>query len=165
MVTTINEQITIPSNVPAGTYQMYLHLPDAYASIAANPKYAVRFANSNVWDATTGMNNLNASITIQAGSVTPVDPPTPSTADITIDGDFSDWAALTDAAQAVLPNDASLTGLYSTRWYANESDIFYYLEFDAQTANIDMILNTDGPRYQGHTQRRDDRSGDRSSRP
>ena len=69
--TTINEQITIPSNVANGTYQMYLYLPDAYASIASNPAYAVRFANANVWEASTGMNKLNASITISGGGDTP----------------------------------------------------------------------------------------------
>lgn len=63
-VAIIDEQVTVPSNVPAGTYQLYLYLPDAYESIASNPKYAVRFANTNVWDATTGMNNLNTSITV-----------------------------------------------------------------------------------------------------
>ena len=151
VVTTINEQITIPSNVPAGTYQLYLYMPDAYASIANNPKYAVRFANKNVWDANTGMNNLNASITIQGGTdPTPVDPPTPVTSNITIDGNFSDWTALTDAAQAELPSGASLTGLYKMSWYANESDIFYYIEYDAQSAYIGIMMNTDGNSTTGH---------------
>lgn len=71
VVTTINEQIQIPGNAVNGTYQMYLYLPDAYASIASNPAYAVRFANSNVWEAATGMNKLNASVTISGGSDTP----------------------------------------------------------------------------------------------
>jgi len=75
VVTTINEQLTIPANIPSGTYQLYLYLPDAYASIASNPKYAVRFANTNVWESTTGMNKLNASVTVSSGS-TP-EPPQP----------------------------------------------------------------------------------------
>ena len=79
VVTTVNEQLTVPSTVPAGTYQLYLYLPDAYSSIASNPKYAVRFANSNVWEAATGMNKLNASVTVTGGS-TPVDPPQPGDA-------------------------------------------------------------------------------------
>ena len=79
VVTTVNEQLTVPSNVPAGSYQLYLYLPDAYASIASNPKYAVRFANSNVWESSTGMNKLNASVTVTGGG-TPVDPPTPGDA-------------------------------------------------------------------------------------
>ena len=75
-IATIDEQLTVPSNVPAGTYQLYLYLPDAYASIASNPKYAVRFANTDIWDANTGMNKLNASVTVTGGSG-PVDPPQP----------------------------------------------------------------------------------------
>ncbi|MBO4453591.1 MAG: DUF4832 domain-containing protein [Paludibacteraceae bacterium] len=67
-LTTIAEQIKVPASVPVGTYQLYLYLPDAYASIADNPAYAVRMANSNVWDATTGMNRLNATVTVPQGS-------------------------------------------------------------------------------------------------
>ena len=74
VVTTVNEQITIPANVASGTYQLYLYMPDAYASIASNPAYAVRFANANVWESSTGMNKLNASVTVTTGT-TPVNPP------------------------------------------------------------------------------------------
>ena len=65
----------MPTNVPDGTYQLYLYLPDAYASIASDPRYAVRFANTNVWEAATGMNKLNASVTVTGGGVTPPEPP------------------------------------------------------------------------------------------
>ncbi|MCR5050779.1 MAG: DUF4832 domain-containing protein [Paludibacteraceae bacterium] len=71
----INEQLDVPADIPAGTYQLYLHMPDAYASLADKPAFAIRFANKDVWDANTGMNNLNASITISGGS-TPA--PTPA---------------------------------------------------------------------------------------
>lgn len=75
-VATINEQLTIPSSVPAGTYQLYLHLPDLYASLASNPAYAVRLANTGLWDATTGMNALNASVVVTNGGddPQPIDP-------------------------------------------------------------------------------------------
>ena len=75
VVTTVNEQITIPADIPSGSYQMYLYMPDKYASIADNPAYAVRFANNGVWEASTGMNKLNASVVISGGS-TP-EPPQP----------------------------------------------------------------------------------------
>lgn len=65
--TTINEQVTLPDDIADGTYQLYLHLPDAYSSIASNPKFAIRFANEGVWNASTGMNSLQASITIGEG--------------------------------------------------------------------------------------------------
>jgi len=60
----VNEQISIPADVPEGKYHLYLHLPDMYASIASDPRYAVRFANKDVWDEATGMNDLKAEVVI-----------------------------------------------------------------------------------------------------
>lgn len=60
----INEQIDLPSDMPEGTYQLYLWLPDQYESIKNDSRFAVRFANTNVWDSNTGYNNLNATIEI-----------------------------------------------------------------------------------------------------
>ena len=60
----INEQISIPENVPEGKYRLYLWMPDKYESIANDPRYAVRMANHNVWDANTGFNDLGAEIEI-----------------------------------------------------------------------------------------------------
>ena len=71
VLTTVNEQILVPSTVPAGTYQLYLHLPDAYSTLASDPRYAVRFANTGVWDEETGMNALNASVEVTEKSVDP----------------------------------------------------------------------------------------------
>lgn len=70
-VTTISEQVTIPTNVPNGTYRLYLHLPDAYAKLAGDARYAIRFANTGVWDAASGMNDLGASVSISGSQVTP----------------------------------------------------------------------------------------------
>ena len=64
VVSTVNEQITIPSNVPEGTYQLYLWMPDAYETLADKPAYAVRFANKDIWSSSTGMNDLKASVTV-----------------------------------------------------------------------------------------------------
>ena len=69
-VATINEQITIPVTVSAGTYQLYLYMPDNYSSIASDARYAVRFANVGVWDAATGMNALNMTCKV-TGDVIP----------------------------------------------------------------------------------------------
>lgn len=62
----VNELVTLPADIPAGTYDLYLHLPDASESLAADPRYAVRFANEGTWDTATGMNRLNASVTVTA---------------------------------------------------------------------------------------------------
>lgn len=66
--TVISETVTIPKDVPVGTYDLYLYMPDAYASIADDPRYAIRFANVGTWDAETGMNRLNASMQVTAGA-------------------------------------------------------------------------------------------------
>ena len=68
VVTQIDEYLNIPADVPDGTYELYLHLPDAAPTIAADPRFAVRFANAGVWEATTGMNSLNAKITVNGSS-------------------------------------------------------------------------------------------------
>ncbi len=77
VTTTINEQVKVPSNVATGTYQLYLFLPDAYSTLESKPDYSVRFANSgNLWESSTGMNKLNAQVTVVEGSgtVDPIDP-------------------------------------------------------------------------------------------
>lgn len=61
---TIRESLPIADSIAEGTYDLYLHMPDQYASLAGDPRYAVRMANHNMWNAMTGMNNLGASITI-----------------------------------------------------------------------------------------------------
>ena len=62
--TAITEDLSLPAEMVAGTYALYLHLPDADSRIAANPAYAVRLANTDIWDSATGYNSLNAQITI-----------------------------------------------------------------------------------------------------
>ena len=84
VVTEIDEQIAIPSSVPTGTYHLYLHMPDAYASLAADSRYAVRFANTGVWDEETGYNDLNAEVTINE-KIIPFDPETPIVLPATLD--------------------------------------------------------------------------------
>ncbi len=63
--TTLKTKIVTQTEMPAGTYDLFLFLPDKYPSIAARPEYAVRFANANVWEEKTGYNSLFASVTIQ----------------------------------------------------------------------------------------------------
>ncbi len=71
VTTVINEQLTLPADMPEGEYDLYLALPDAYESLASNPKYSVRFANTNIWDETTGFNRLNAKVIVTNNYVPP----------------------------------------------------------------------------------------------
>lgn len=71
-ISKIIEQVNIPSDMAEGSYHLYLYMPDKYPSIASDPRYAVRFANKDVWDSSTGYNDLQATITISKSA--PLDP-------------------------------------------------------------------------------------------
>ena len=60
--TVISERVLIPADAPETTYSAYLYLPDAYASIASDPRFAVRFANVDTWGEKSGLNSLQATI-------------------------------------------------------------------------------------------------------
>ncbi|MFN7776402.1 DUF4832 domain-containing protein [Flavobacterium sp.] len=62
----VSENIPLPTSLPVGNYSVYLHVADASPSLANRPEYAIRMANQNMWDATTGFNNLNFNINITA---------------------------------------------------------------------------------------------------
>ena len=66
VTTTIEEAIALPADMPTGKYQLYLYMPDIYPSIADDPRYAVRFANTNAWNEAIGMNRLKATIDISS---------------------------------------------------------------------------------------------------
>lgn len=51
-------QLRLPSNMAEGAYNLALWLPDSAESLQSNPLYAIRFANENTWDETTGYNLL-----------------------------------------------------------------------------------------------------------
>lgn len=62
--TKIELSIPTSASLTAGVYDMYLFMPDKYASIAAKPEYAIQLANAGVWEAATGYNKLLATIKV-----------------------------------------------------------------------------------------------------
>lgn len=54
----------IPANMSEGNFSAYLFLADPENRLHDNPDYAIRLANSNVWEDSTGYNSLNHSIII-----------------------------------------------------------------------------------------------------
>jgi hypothetical protein len=61
----VSEDVQLPAGVTAGEYELFLSLPDAAASIEKRPEYAIRLANENTWEATTGYNKLNTVLKVQ----------------------------------------------------------------------------------------------------
>jgi len=55
----------LPADLPAGSYQLGIRLPDAAESLREDPDYAVRFADAASWDAATGTNLLDAHVTVE----------------------------------------------------------------------------------------------------
>jgi hypothetical protein len=65
---TVSITAGLPADIPAGTYSLYLNLPDAEETLASNPDYSIRLANSDVWDASTGYNSLQHQVLVEAGA-------------------------------------------------------------------------------------------------
>lgn len=56
----LDTSVSLPANLPAGSYQVALWLPDPSASLRTIPEYALQFANAAGWDAKTGLNVLGS---------------------------------------------------------------------------------------------------------
>ena len=61
----VQHSIRLPDDVVAGQYELLLNLPDGYSSLATNPAYSIRLANEGVWEAQTGLNQLNYVLTVR----------------------------------------------------------------------------------------------------
>ena len=54
----IKEEIVLPGSVSAGEYEVLLFLPDPTESLNSRPEYAIRLANKDIWEESTGYNVL-----------------------------------------------------------------------------------------------------------
>lgn len=63
---TFKAELALPQDMEAGTYRLYLALPDSSPRLQDDSRYAYRLANSGVWDAERGYNELAEGIEVQA---------------------------------------------------------------------------------------------------
>ncbi|MGQ9909255.1 MAG: DUF4832 domain-containing protein [Candidatus Flexifilum sp.] len=54
----------LPPDLPAGMYALVLALPDPEPTLAGDPRYAIRLANPDLWDAATGYHDLGLSVPV-----------------------------------------------------------------------------------------------------
>ena len=127
--TAINEYITLPATMAAGTYDLYLYLPDASASIANNPKYAVRFANTGIWESATGYNILNKQVEVTIAACSGANG-TGST--FTAPGNTYMQNA-SAASMSITGVTASNGGALTYQWYKTTSDIAHGELIDGAT--------------------------------
>ncbi|MEZ6192248.1 MAG: DUF4832 domain-containing protein [Phycisphaerales bacterium] len=115
----ISALLDIPSDAPAGDYDLFFSLPDPAATLADRPEYAIQLANPGLWDPATGRHDLG--ITISLGTVLEGD----------IDGDgfvgISDLNIILGAwNQTVTPGDA-LAGDLSGDGFVGIGDLGFVL--------------------------------------
>ncbi|WP_052731023.1 DUF4832 domain-containing protein [Spirosoma radiotolerans] len=60
----LRHKLQLPAAVKAGRYELLLHLPDSYRSLAQNPAYSIRLANTDLWEVHTGYNKLKQILTV-----------------------------------------------------------------------------------------------------
>ncbi len=64
---TLNIKVGIPREMPAGNYEVLLHLGDPVPTLTGRPDYSIRFANEQVWEEKTGYNSLLSFVSISRG--------------------------------------------------------------------------------------------------
>ncbi len=66
-IRTWENQINISQNFNpelSGIFQLYLWMPDKESVLTSNTDYSIKFANNNIWEATTGYNDLQQSVNL-----------------------------------------------------------------------------------------------------
>ena len=53
-----NFNFSLPNDMSAGNWDVYLGLTSTFKSLADNPAYSVRFANEDIWNAKYGLNRI-----------------------------------------------------------------------------------------------------------
>lgn len=88
----ISEQLSLPSNIVPGSYEMLINLPDYHASLSAKPEYSIRLANNNTWETSTGYNKLNHTLNVtntlsiaDNSSINPVIYPVPANEELLVE--------------------------------------------------------------------------------
>ena len=60
----LKESVSL-ATIPAGTYELLLKIEDSSSKLAERPEYAIRLANTGLWDAATGFNKLSQTVIIK----------------------------------------------------------------------------------------------------
>jgi hypothetical protein len=63
--TTVSINSALPANIPAGNYELLLNLPDPYSQLRNRPEYSIRLASVGLWEASTGFNSLQQTLTVR----------------------------------------------------------------------------------------------------
>lgn len=96
------------AGVPAGQYDTYLALPSSDAATSDDARFAIQTANVGTWDAASGLNDLQQSVTIAAAPVTQGEDPGDAGAELAVSGSDGNPLPLAIAAGAILMGAGAL---------------------------------------------------------
>jgi hypothetical protein len=54
----LQQEFVLPASIEKGEYELLLNLPDGFKRLQGNPLYSIRLANEDMWEASTGFNDL-----------------------------------------------------------------------------------------------------------
>lgn len=60
----VNAELNLPDDVKAGTYALYLALPDPEPKLHDRPEYAIQLANPDLFDPATGRHDLGTTLVV-----------------------------------------------------------------------------------------------------
>jgi hypothetical protein len=70
----LKSSFQLPAGLAPGRYRLALWLPDPAPALRARAEYAIRLANEEVWDPSSGLNVLTEALTVDAAAPGPSDP-------------------------------------------------------------------------------------------
>ena len=56
--------ITLPNDVPSNSYSLLLQITDKTVSLENTVAYCIQFANTGLWEPSTGYNNLQQTVVV-----------------------------------------------------------------------------------------------------
>jgi hypothetical protein len=116
---------TAPANISASSVDLALWMPDPSASLQAVPEYSIRTVNIGTWNAVRGDNVLGSGIPVQ------------QSAQIDIDGNMSDWGAITPILSDPSGDQNGAEADYTTLYVAEDAQ---YIYLRIKTANsVDLF--------------------------
>ena len=61
----------LPANMPTDSYTLLLHLSDPESGLRDRPEYAIRLANTDTWESSTGYNDLGHTLAVDGTAAAP----------------------------------------------------------------------------------------------
>ncbi len=143
----------LPAQMPTGNYEVLFHLPDYDISLRDNPFFAIRTANTNTWEPSTGFNSLLTTITVSNNAALPAfsggvffsatSSNIPSDLKFKTDGTPLEWDSLS-------PLYASASPHTQLKYFFDGDTLFLYLAASQTLSTIQVFLDADNSAATGY---------------